>query len=513
LPTGAMKKLQLQILLMLITILGVTGFQAFWLKQTYAQEAKTLLIKTDLAFRDAVQNLQVSKLKLDSNPADSGELRKLKLMPADSLNGNINIKVNAKKGIVSTINVIRKTMGDSFIKNSQLPKAVFIRKEQTTVDRNYDVLTSVTDEHGKPGRSHVFQFLYGVDSLQEPITLKEIDSALTGILKEENILVPFVVSQLDSNHNNDVPKINEVTIGLAHPVTYRLKLGNTLPYLLKQISLPILFSFLLMCITIVSFVLLYKNLLKQRRLTAIKNEFIGNITHELKTPIATVSVAIEAMKNFNALQSAERTQEYLDISSSELQRLSLLVDKVLSLSKFERNEIEIRKEKFDLVKLIQEVMESMKLQFEKKHATTSLQTTGTNFILEADQRHISSVIYNLLDNALKYSKEDPQITIHVIDQPGYLEFCVSDNGIGIPAAYNRKIFEQFFRVPHGDKHDIKGYGLGLSYVNYIVQSHQGFIEVESEPGKGSTFIVKLPFSAADIINYDKGRTTKRDINL
>ena len=267
-------------------------------------------------------------------------------------------------------------------------------------------------------------------------------------------------------------------------------------------------------ITILSFVLLYRNLLKQRRLTEIKNEFIGNITHELKTPIATVSVAIEAMRNFNALQNPERTREYLDISANELQRLSLLVDKVLSLSKFQKNEIEIKKEKFDLLQLIKDVMESMKPQFEKQHAVATLQTTGSNFIMEADERHISSVVYNLLDNALKYCKENPTIDIHVIDHTQYLELRVSDNGIGIAAEYNRKIFEQFFRVPHGDKHNTKGYGLGLSYVNYIVKSHQGFIEVESELGKGSTFIVKLPFAEAPVIYYDKNRKViQKDLKL
>ncbi|MEO8769722.1 MAG: HAMP domain-containing sensor histidine kinase [Ferruginibacter sp.] len=286
-------------------------------------------------------------------------------------------------------------------------------------------------------------------------------------------------------------------------------MGNTSSYLLRRIGLPIFFSILLLTITIISFLLLYRNLVQQKRLTAIKNEFIGNITHELKTPIATVSVAIEAMKNFNALQNPERTQEYLDISTNELQRLSLLVDKVLSLSKFEKNEIEIKKENFDLVQLIREVMESMKPQFEKQEAATSLQLTGINFIIEADRRHISSVIYNLLDNALKYSMKNPQIAVQVIDHSQYLELRVTDNGIGIPAEYKKKIFEQFFRVPAGDTHNIKGYGLGLSYVNYIVASHQGFIEVESELNKGSTFIIKLPFKEADVIYYDNNRKVIR----
>ena len=119
--------------------------------------------------------------------------------------------------------------------------------------------------------------------------------------------------------------------------------------------------------------------------------------------------------------------------------------------------------------------------------------------------HLRGVLYNLLDNALKYSKENPQISVKLIRQAEYFELRVSDNGIGIPAAYTSKIFEQFFRVPSGNRHNTKGYGLGLSYVNHIVQRHQGFIEVETELGKGSTFIVKMAFAETDVVHFDKGR--------
>jgi two-component system phosphate regulon sensor histidine kinase PhoR len=215
------------------------------------------------------------------------------------------------------------------------------------------------------------------------------------------------------------------------------------------------------------------------------------------------------MKNFDVLDNAQRTQEYLSISTSELQRLSLLVDKVLRLSMFEKREIQFKKEHFDISELFVQVMDSMKLQFEKQCVVTSLELTGENFTIEADKRHITSVIYNLLDNALKYSNENAVIKAHVIDRENFLELRVSDNGIGIPEEYRHKIFEQFFRVPSGDRHNIKGYGLGLSYVNHIVRSHMGFIELETEPGKGSTFIIKIPFAEAPVIHYDGKRKIRK----
>lgn len=257
-------------------------------------------------------------------------------------------------------------------------------------------------------------------------------------------------------------------------------------------SMQLLLSVLLITLTILSFVFIYRSLLAQKRLTDIKNEFIGNITHELKTPIATVSVAIEAMKNFNALQSPERTKEYLGIAGLELNRLSLLVDKVLRLSMFEKQQLEMKYEWFDLKGLVKEVTDSMQLQFEKSGASVKLDFTGEDFSLMADRIHISSVLYNLFDNALKYSKGNPAIEINVEAKENDIQLMVKDNGIGIPAAYQEKIFDKFFRVPHGDKHNVKGYGLGLSYVAHIIAEHKGQVNVESEEGKGTTFIIKLP---------------------
>jgi len=147
----------------------------------------------------------------------------------------------------------------------------------------------------------------------------------------------------------------------------------------------------------------------------------------------------------------------------------------------------------------------MKLQFDRQHARVTIETSGENFTIEADRLHFSSVLYNLLDNALKYSKKNPVIEVQIADCAQYIEINVIDNGIGIAPEYRYKVFEQFFRVPGGDHHNIKGYGLGLSYVNHIVRRHMGFIEVKSTLGRGSVFSVKLPFKEAPVIHYDNGR--------
>lgn len=301
--------------------------------------------------------------------------------------------------------------------------------------------------------------------------------------------IPFSI--LQSKADDGEQGMNKVTIGMANPVTYELQLGNTFPYLFRRILQPVFFSILLLGITILSFILLYRNLLRQQRLAALKNEFISNITHELKTPIATVGVAIEALKNFNAIQDPQRTKEYLDISANELQRLSLLVDKVLKLSMFENKAIELKFEKLNLKEIADEVVTSLKLQLEKKKANVTVEQDG-DVQLSGDRLHLMSVVFNLLDNALKYAKENPAIALHIRGTGDNVTFTVTDNGVGIPPEYRDKIFEKFFRVPHGDTHNAKGYGLGLSYAAKVIQQHKGTIRADGNEKGGTTFTISLP---------------------
>ncbi|SJZ58986.1 His Kinase A (phospho-acceptor) domain-containing protein [Sediminibacterium ginsengisoli] len=354
--------------------------------------------------------------------------------------------------------------------------------------------------------SPMIRFLIENKTVNDSIPVKTIDSAYKTELSKTMTRYPsyrivFRQYAKDSLRKKDTLAIDssrqvitsKVYAGYNTPYSYQASFGDVRMYLLQQMKLQIGGSVLLLVLVLGSFIIMYRNLLAQQKLAGIKNDFISNITHELKTPIATVTVAIEALRNFNAIQSPERTREYLDISASELQRLSLLVDKVLKLSMFENKKVELKKETFDLKELVEETMLTMRLQFEKQKAEVSFTTEGGPFTIVADKLHITSVIFNLLDNALKYSQTKAVIAVALaVDENGMLELKVSDNGIGIAHQYQGKVFDKFFRVPMGDKHNIKGYGLGLSYVAEIVKKHEGSIHVESVLGKGSAFIVKLP---------------------
>lgn len=468
------RKFRMSVGLMIAAILVIAAFQIYWLSIKVTEEKRTLRFRTNMLFRESVFELQSSKLKIDSSA---------------------KWRTGFPPDIARFADVVRKKLSDSLY-----PLPPRNRNSIITLERSPDG-PPFTDSMPRPGyRSggRFFEFLLGIDSLQDSLKVLDISNEYSKNLQKEMINVPFTILREIVDNAQKVDTLrrewNKVTIGITHPVSYQVQLGNTVPYVLKQIVPQIIFSIFIIGLTITAFFVLYRNLKAQRRLTDIKNEFISNITHELKTPISTVSVAIEAIKSFGALQQPERTKEYLDIAGNELNRLSLLVDKVLKLSMFEKQQIELRYESFDIKQLSMEVIASMGLQFEKAGAKVNFNASGDNFIISADHLHITSVLYNLLDNALKYSYEQPQIDVGVDCNEKECTLSVKDNGIGVSAEYQQKIFEKFFRIPSGNKHNVKGYGLGLSYVSHIVKQHQGTITLQSEPGKGSEFIVKLPVS-------------------
>ena len=462
--------LRVPLIAMIAAILVIVSFQSWWLWQTYKEQGANLRKSSGDFLREAVWEIQDSKLKLDSN--------------IQRLSGG-------GKDVTRMMWGMQLRMQDTSAFKDVKKKIVLLN--QRKID---DAIDTVIAPNVLTVRDKMDELLIAIDQQQDSLSMKQISDSVASKFKKENISVSFVLSKDTSQRKRDVRRggrRNEVTIGIAHPVTYRLLVQNEVGFLLKKLFPQILFSLFLIGITAFSFSLLYKNLRHQQKLTELKNDFINNITHELKTPIATVSVAIEALKNFNAMHDPVRTQEYLDISGNELNRLSMLVDKVLKMSMFEKKELELKKEPIALDNLVKEVTRSMQLQFERVHAKVDIHVTGSNFTINADKLHITNLVYNLLDNALKYGKEkDPVMEISIEGKESDVLLQVKDNGIGISSAHKDKIFDKFFRVPHGNTHNIKGYGLGLSYVAQVVKEHAGKISVISEEGKGSTFKVNLP---------------------
>lgn len=336
-------------------------------------------------------------------------------------------------------------------------------------------------------------------TILETITLESLRKDYELVLEENEIHLPFtlVPVQWQTDQGAEPRRESErqerwrrgFGFGWHQPVFDDSDVSRVV---LKEISPQILFSFFLNIITIGAFITMYRNVRLQQRLMELKNDFISNLTHELKTPIATASVALEALKNFKGLDDPKRTAEYLDMAQGELNRLTILTDKVLKTTIFDQQGIEFTWEQVDLEVVIEQILKSMKLVFEKTQTKVEFKTEGKDFSLEGAADHITNVIYNLIDNALKYRSQTSEITIRLVDKGESVMIAVQDNGIGIAPEYKKKIFEKFFRVPSGNVHNIRGYGLGLSYVHSVVKSHHGTINVDSELGKGSNFTIVLP---------------------
>lgn len=276
------------------------------------------------------------------------------------------------------------------------------------------------------------------------------------------------------------------------PVTrYAASFSGFRPALLRDIFPQILFSGFLTVITSLSFIFMYRSIRSQERLMKVKNDLISNITHELKTPIATVSVALEAIRNFGGKDNPKTTEEYLDIARYELNRLTQLTDKVLTTSLFDEHGMRLEFHEMDLREIAAQATASLKLMSEKHNTPIAMTVNGSDFIMKGNAFHLSHVIHNLLDNAMKYAAGSGTIQVDLTDLGSALQCTVTDHGPGIPAEYTDKVFDKFFRVPTGDIHNTKGHGLGLNYVRTIVKLHHGDVVVRSKPGD-TAFTVTLP---------------------
>ena len=233
-------------------------------------------------------------------------------------------------------------------------------------------------------------------------------------------------------------------------------------------------------------------ILRQKRISEIKNDFIGNMTHELKTPISTISLSSEVLMDPDIVQEPERLGHYAKIIHTENNRLKAQVERVLQLATMDRNEIKLQLEQVNMHHLIDDTCISFELPISEKQGSLSSLLEASSDAVHGDRIHLGNALHNLIDNALKYSGETTKIKIKTTTSGNNILISVSDSGIGISKKDQDMIFQRFYRVPTGNVHNVKGFGLGLHYVDEIIRAHKGNISVKSELGKGSTFTIKLP---------------------
>jgi len=263
--------------------------------------------------------------------------------------------------------------------------------------------------------------------------------------------------------------------------------------LLSPTVWPSLFSSLLFTsIILFGFSYTIYIIFNQKKISEMKTDFINNMTHEFKTPIATISLASDSIITPSVIKDESKVKRFISIIKEENSRMLNQVEKVLNIAKLDKKTIELKLVSIDVHELIKKAVDHSKLNAEQKNGQIFLSLQANNYMLVADQTHFSNIIHNILDNALKYTINDPEITVSTRDVANGIELSFKDNGLGMSKEARKHIFDKFYRIPTGNIHNIKGFGLGLAYVKALVEAHQGKVSVKSELGKGSDFILFFP---------------------
>jgi two-component system phosphate regulon sensor histidine kinase PhoR len=385
---------------------------------------------------------------------------------------------------------VKKMLDDDSIQNLQ-------RTSQPT-----NVIANLADEYQKSN-----------EPLAKRINQFWIDSLLRFELHNKGIFLPFDYSVSTFNSDSllytnvsytddkanivpantyQVPIFTKEVINDPGRIKISFPQKNSL--ILEKMTASMATSGALLLVLIICFGYTIFSILRQKKISEMKMDFINNMTHEFKTPVSTIMIASEALKDQEIMEDKGRVARLANIIFEENQRLGNHIERVLNIARIEKNEFKLDIKKLDVNEMVTTVLDSMSLKLQKYQVIANLHLDAQNPMIEADELHFSNVLYNLIDNAIKYSPDVPEITISTFNKSDEVVIRVADKGIGMNRDQQSKIFEQFYRIPTGNLHDVKGFGLGLSYVNTIVKKLNGTISVKSEKEKGSEFELKFHIS-------------------
>ena len=385
----------------------------------------------------------------------------------------------------------------------------------------YDALpvrtqTGRTSDRTKLLREVMQDLVYTHRPIEERVNRFLLDSLLKKELAQNGITLPYEFAVRAQAGRDLLFSTADIKPGAWEQRAYKASLfpsemlsGNNLlyvffpdqqQYILRKMSAMFASSGVLLLVILVCFYVAVSTIVKQKKLSDIKNDFINNMTHEFKTPISTIALATDmarenAQSGASAAELPARIDRYLGIIREENKRLGTHVEKVLQMALLDKGEVKIKQTEVNMHDVIAKVLNSLSVQIEQRHGEVELDFEATEELVMGDELHLSNVLYNLVDNAIKYSPDELHLTVSTTNEDDGIRIAVADHGLGLSREQTQRIFDKFYRVPTGNLHNVKGFGLGLSYVKKMVAAHDGTVNVTSQVGEGSVFSVWLPLSA------------------
>lgn len=399
------------------------------------------------------------------------------------------------------------------MKPSSMPKAMILRNDKNSISEATKSMREILKNRYVYQKALLDEVIYSIlytaseKPLKERVNFKMLDQDLKAELMNNGINIPyhFTVSTQDGREVYRCPDYSDRGVAYSYSQVLfrndpqnmtgvvRIHFPDMNSYIFSSVRFAIpsvVFTFVLLITFIITLVLVFR----QKKLTEIKNDFINNMTHELKTPIASISLAAQMLGDESVSKSPSMMQHLGGVINDESKRLRFLVEKVLQMSMFDRQKTVFKKKELDLNEVVEQIANSFTLRVEHTGGKIYTDIGAVESKIYVDEVHFQNVINNLLDNAVKYRKPDQPIDIYLKtwNEGDKLYLSVRDTGLGIKKENLKKIFDKFYRVHTGNRHDAKGFGLGLAYVKTIVDQHDGEIHVDSDYGKGTTFTISLP---------------------
>jgi two-component system phosphate regulon sensor histidine kinase PhoR len=487
-----------------IALTGVICLQAFWLNREVKLEQKKFVEDVHDAIVKATTKIESGEaltLITDAMIPRSPEMRDCVVVLTDSIR---QIRI-VHRGNTPLPPRIPQLPNDSLIPPAPPVPPVEMENDSLISEEIYGDgnITQKVQRFKSAVKGVYMKYISTTGNVENRISKKQINDALTESFRNAGISNSFDFAVHDRqngklNFISDSLRKNEFNASIFRAPLFPSDVqsqGDELVILLNghhakifQVLWPqFLVSLLFTVFLIVVFAMTFREALKQKKLSEIRNDFINNMTHEFKTPIATISLAADTVMNEAVIHDPESVRKYTEVIKRENKRMNDQVEKVLELALTEKRELEMVLEKVDVNELLTRLIREMSLQVNAKRGKISAELNAAFPVINGDAFHLERVFLNLLDNAIKYSGNAPEIKVVTANKINELVIEISDHGIGIPAEELQRIFDRFYRVPTGNLHNVKGFGLGLSYVKTIVEKHNGKIETESKPGKGSTF--------------------------